>query len=142
MKVSSAPFEPPNSALANGVGPLDETTRASLSKLASLIRSQVKASEDADDAAKSDAKREEAEAKAREGRTVRALQSLEASGADDGLSREMVSRQNYPAVQRVERQMKEAARRRGAQVYKEVSRATTITDILSQLPTATSNIAA
>lgn len=136
MKVSSAPFEPPSVVSTPSSRALDPSTQVSLARLASLIRSQVKASEVADDAAKSDAKREEAEAKAKEARTVHALRSLETTGTDDGLSREIASRQNYPAVERVERQLREATRRRGAKVYKEISRATAISSVLAQVPPA------
>lgn len=158
MKVSSSPFEAPHetavpdaadrvrlrqaqsesdsmteAAAINEVkSEIDPATRESLGRLASLIRSQLKASEAAAEAVQEEARIEQEEAAAIESRQQRALKIAE-SGEDEALLRERVAKTAYPTVERIEKRFQEENRRRGVQIYTKQKTKDAVQQILAAL---------
>lgn len=160
MKVSASPFETPRdfatsvtdageraraaeaqnenrvsqaAAISDVKSNLDPATRESLAKLASLIRSQLQASDQAVEASQEEARRLEEEVQAKEVRTERALKILQGSGEDETILRERVTGANYPAVERIEKRFREERRKRGVKIYTSQKTRESVDQILAAL---------
>jgi vacuolar-type H+-ATPase subunit I/STV1 len=112
---------------------LDSATRESLSRLASLIRGQQKATDEAAEATEEESRRHEKEVRAKEARTERALKIVQGAGEDEAILRERVTGANYPAVERIEKHFREERRKRGVQVYTNQKTRESIEQILTAL---------
>lgn len=155
MKISAAPFESPLVsapasaenvdapsaedvvAAVGGSGEvkaeLDSSTRQSLSRLAGLIRSQMKSSDVAHEAKQEEARREEEQSNAREQRNERALKVINSTGEDESVSRERINKASYPTVERVEEKYQEERRKRGVQIYTKQKTRESVEQILAAL---------
>lgn len=120
MKVSASPFEPPIAPASE----LDSATRESLSRLSTLIRGQLKASEVADQAMKEKSRHDDEQA---------AALALRNKRAKEGLVVEAIELSHYPAVERAKQKLLEEHRRRGVQVYTQQKTKDAVHQILSAL---------
>lgn len=158
MKVSPSPFEAPRESVAVDAADrarsqihrseadpaveaaaisdvnteIDSATRESLSRLASLIRTQLKASDAATAATLEEARLEQEEAAANERRNKRAREIAE-NGDDEEMAREAVARSSYPTVVRIEKRFEEERRKRGLDIYTKQKTKESVQAILSAL---------
>lgn len=132
---NAASISPPKAASgASDVGRgMDSATRESLARLSQLIRSQMKASDAADEAVRAEAVRDEEEQMARAARNARAVKALSDIGADEAILKERVSIESYPSVARLEKKFEDEARKRGARIYGEQKTKDSVRQILFEL---------
>lgn len=137
MKIGNTPPASVSLTPVSGVQTqLDGSTRESLSRLASLIRSQQKASEDANAEADERSRRDEEDLKKKEERARRASQIESTLGEDESILREVLAKENYPSVERVAEKFREAQRTRGVRIYSEQKSKDAVALLLNELDKA------